>query len=214
MSQISSADLSSLPRPAELKKLMQALATLEAIIEPDWSLRYYSFNSRWADNEMMGSMRNGSGDDLFVLFNKDGAFIKGFDHEIFYGLKSAPQEVYRDVPECFNGGVTEPAFSPENVTFCYWRKDTDSHWYVARIPIFEDHHDGSAWMLAGLDGDPSSYISFTSEYYEKEIDQICVARVYRHEPMSLDLATSLNVAVDYQALTRELIEIGYPILAQ
>jgi len=61
--------LATIPNVETLKKLCQSLATLDAIISPDWEYRYYSFNSKWADGEMMASMRNGSGDDYFILFN-------------------------------------------------------------------------------------------------------------------------------------------------
>ncbi len=34
---------------------------LDAIMSPDWELRYFSFDSRWSPTEEMVSMRNGSG---------------------------------------------------------------------------------------------------------------------------------------------------------
>ena len=36
-------------------------AVLDLIVSPDWDGRYYSFNSKWSENEQMGSMRNGCG---------------------------------------------------------------------------------------------------------------------------------------------------------
>jgi hypothetical protein len=35
---------------------------LDAIVCPEWEHRYYSFNANWAADEVMGSMRDGSGD--------------------------------------------------------------------------------------------------------------------------------------------------------
>jgi hypothetical protein len=78
---ISTRDLSGLPDIDGLKRLMQSMALLDAILSPEWEFRCYSFNARWAEGEQMGSMRSGSGDDLFALFNDDGCFLKGFDHE-------------------------------------------------------------------------------------------------------------------------------------
>jgi hypothetical protein len=73
-----------LPHPALLERRCIALATLDAILSPDWQYRYYSFNRHW-DREArtrMASMRNGSGDDCFLLFFPDGtAALKGYDHE-------------------------------------------------------------------------------------------------------------------------------------
>jgi hypothetical protein len=73
--------LASFPDVESLKRLSQSLAMLDAILSPDWEFRYYSFNSKWNAGEMMASMRNGSGDDYFILFNSSGAIIKGFAHE-------------------------------------------------------------------------------------------------------------------------------------
>ncbi len=55
--------LASLPDVESLKQLSQSLAILDAIMSPDWEFRYYSFNSKWSEGEMMASMRDGSGDD-------------------------------------------------------------------------------------------------------------------------------------------------------
>ena len=65
---ISTRDLSFLPDVEQLRRLLQSMAMLDAILCPEWDLRYYSFNARWADGEQMGSMRDGCGDDLFVHF--------------------------------------------------------------------------------------------------------------------------------------------------
>lgn len=71
----------SLPDIPDLKRLCQSVAILDAILQPKWDFRYFSFNSRWAEGEMMASMRDGSGDDYFLLFNKAGAILKGYAHE-------------------------------------------------------------------------------------------------------------------------------------
>ncbi len=42
---ISTRDLSQLPDVDPLRRLMQSLAMLDAILSPDWELRYYSFNA-------------------------------------------------------------------------------------------------------------------------------------------------------------------------
>ena len=92
------------------------MAMLDAILCPDWQNRYYSFDAAWSDGEQMGSMRNGSGDDFFALFNSAGCCLKGFAHE-------APMSPYRDdgtklvwpglsdcVPGDFASYLEEPAF--------------------------------------------------------------------------------------------------------
>ncbi|MFL5245765.1 MAG: hypothetical protein ACJ8FY_27140 [Gemmataceae bacterium] len=56
----------ALPSIEELRKLCQSIATLDAILSPEWELRYYSFNNSWAAGAACASMRNGSGDDYFI----------------------------------------------------------------------------------------------------------------------------------------------------
>src|SRR5262249_49133044 len=94
---ISTRNLEALPDVAPLMRLLQAMAMLDAILEPDWQFRYYSFNARWAQNQMMAQCGNGQGDKFFALFNNHGAFIKGFAHES--PMARIPSErFYRDLP--------------------------------------------------------------------------------------------------------------------
>ncbi len=206
---ISTDDLAGLSPPVRLRDLMQALAALDAIVSPEWEYRYYSFNARWGPGELMGSMRNGSGDDLFVLFNDAGAFIKGFDHECRPPAARA-KDVYDRVPAAFRSGIDEPAFSPEYVTFCCWRTFQEDQWNASGAPPLEAGRDGSDWMLAGLDDSPATYLAFASDYYEVELDAGCVDAVYRRSPMTPELARGLNPEIDFPWLLGELDEIGYP----
>lgn len=86
------ARLKSLPDIEDLRKLTQSLAMLDAIMSPEWEYRYYSFNSKWGEGEMMASMRNGSGDEYFILFDSHGAILKGFDRESAMSPWSAGEE--------------------------------------------------------------------------------------------------------------------------
>ncbi len=74
-----------LPSIAEIRCITQSLAMLDAILCPEWEYRYYSFNSAWGPSEEMASMRNGSGDDWFLLLDATGAALKGFAHELADG---------------------------------------------------------------------------------------------------------------------------------
>jgi hypothetical protein len=69
---ISTRDLSQLPDIDPLKRLMQSLAMLDAIISPVWEHRYFSFNAHWSASEQVGSMLDGSGNHYFALFNAAG----------------------------------------------------------------------------------------------------------------------------------------------
>jgi hypothetical protein len=231
--------LASLPDVESLKRLSQSLAMLDAILSPDWEFRYYSFNSKWNVGEMMASMRDGSGDDYFILFNSNGAIIKGFAHESpMSPFVNEPIKVWRgvldDVPNEFRDFLSEPAFSIEATTFCFWRRYSDSSWQVGDIvypdeldphtietiqalqqtsdavyPTLDDP-DGSEDLLSILDGEPSSYHSFATYYFGKEIPLSAVQHIYEHKPLTQEIISELNAEVIKDELRDDIEEIGYP----
>ena len=49
---ISTRDFTLLP-DVVVGAVLQSMAMMDAILEPVWEWRYYSFNSRWSDGEQM-----------------------------------------------------------------------------------------------------------------------------------------------------------------
>jgi hypothetical protein len=207
--------LLNLPDIDTLRRLSQSLAMLDALMSPDWEYKYYSFNSKWNEGEEMASMRNGSGDDYFILFNSHGAIIKGFAHEsAMTPFTNQPSEVWRgvldSVPDEFQDFLSEPAFSMEATTFCTWRRYSDSSWQVGDItyPNDENDPDGSEYLLQILFGDPSIYQKFAAEYYEKEIPLSAIQHIYEHRFLTDDIISDLNSEVSKLDLQNEIEEIG------
>jgi hypothetical protein len=105
---------STLPHIQPLIRLSQSLALLDALLEPEWQYRYYSFNAHWNDAEMMASLRNGSGDGYFIWFGQPGAAIKGFAHEsaVWNSLGGqqdlALSNLSRQIPTEFEPFLREP----------------------------------------------------------------------------------------------------------
>lgn len=214
---ISTRNLAAMPTVDQLMALLQSLATLDAIMSPDeCDARYYSFNSKWSRDEQMGSMRNGSGDEFFALFNRAGCFIKGFAHEYpMTPYRSKPPQIWPgildNVPAELSSGLNEPAFSMTDVTFCIWRRHLDSSWSHGPIDFPKDEDpDGSAYLLAILDGKPESYCEFAEEYWESTLPVHFVAQIYNHVPLSDNLVKSLNADANLGDLQNDLAEIGYP----
>ena len=198
---------SNLPAPQKLKLTMQSLAVLDAIFSPEWMFRYYSFNSAWGSHEQMGSIRNGSGDDVFVLFNDSGCFLKGFSHE-FPQNALTPNMFYEKVPAVFSSGVNEPAFTPDNVSYCAWHELSDNGW---KSSVKEQSLDSNIFFLIeGLDGNASTYQKFVEDYYEMECGIENLQDVFKQLPMTRELAVSMNPEVEYASLISDLDEIGYP----
>ena len=191
---------------------------LDAILMPEWEHRYYSFNSKWAENEQMASMRNGQGDGWYCGFGLPGAFLKGFDHESLMSpwtmeIPKVWPGVLETVPEVFKSFASEPAFSMKDTTFCIWRSIQDPRWSVGKIsfPVGDDP-DGSEWMLSIFDGNPSSYMEFAADYYERPVSLRAIQRIYGHSPLTSELVRELNSTVEFASLLPDAAEIGYPVV--
>lgn len=213
----STRDLTLFPSPNILKRRLQALAMLDAILEEEWQYRYYSFNAKWSADTQMGSMRNGGGDDFYAWFGVAGCFLRGFDHEspmspwAGEGQKVWPG-VLDSVPAAFDEALNEPAFHMQDTTFCIWRSHSDQAWTAGAIefPADSDDPDGSVWMLTPLDGDPATYQEFAEEYYERDVAMQAVAHVFEHAPISQALLTLLGSQRTLEDVLKDAEEIGYP----
>jgi hypothetical protein len=208
-----------LPDPDTLRDHCRALAMLDAILSPDWSSRYYSFDARWSATEELGSMRNGSGDEYSIVFTPAGVYVRGFDHE-------SPMSPYAEdevwpgvvdfVPEEFRSCVEEPAFSDDGVprvTACLWRRTTDEGWQTGEIEFPEGHGDpdGADWLFRLLaDRSPEAYASFAGDYYEVLVDMDAVRHVYALRPLTDEVVRALNTERTLADLAEDIAEIGYP----
>jgi hypothetical protein len=213
---ISTRNLGELRGINELKKHLQSLATLDLIMSPEWEYRLYSFNSGWSESEQMGSMKSGTGDTFVAWFSKDGCFFKGFDHESEMSSWSTTEQkpwpnIYQGVPAELKEALKEPAFSIEDVSFCFSRLYGEESWNTGNMEFPEsDDPDGSEYLLEILNGNPSIYQDFVEEYYEKNISLESIKHIYAHKPLTAEILEHLNPEVTLQSIEKEIIEIGYP----
>lgn len=208
--------LNILPDVKELKKLSQSLAILDAILEPEWELRYYSFNSEWGEGEQLASMRDGGGSFYFIPFNSTGAIIKGFDRESPMGVYNKKNGipwsgVLDSVPFEFQEFLSEPAFYVGEATFCMWRTYTDKRWHTGTIEFPEDEDpDGCERLLSILDGNPQTFQKWAEYYHERPLPFSSIEEIYNHRPLTRELVHSLNSDVDIEVLRKDIKEINYP----
>src|SRR6185295_12440255 len=128
---LSTATPEKLPNVEGLRRLTKSIAMLDAIICPEWDYRFFSFNSKWGPGEEMASMRNGCGDEWFLLFDCHGAALKGLAHEYpLAGEASFAALIQKVVPSVFASFLREPAFDMGAASFCIWRRHADSAWSV------------------------------------------------------------------------------------
>ena len=210
--------LASLLDIENLRKLCQSLAMLDAVMCESWDSRYCSFDSKWNVGEMLGTMRNGAGDEYYIYFSEYGAIIKGFDHESEMNLCDEPEEVWKGVldavPSEFDNFLQDDAFPREYTTFCLWNLNNNPKWQTGQIeyPNDDEKADGSNWMLFLLDGSPETYRDWAKTYYNKEICLETVKKIYSCEPLSEEMVVKLNPKRNFADLTGDIEEIGYPKL--
>lgn len=200
-------DPRQLPDIETLRRRTQALAMVEAIVCPEWDDRWHSFNAAWGPGEQMASMRNGCGDEWFILFDAAGAAIKGLAHETAAARDRALVARTRSVlPATLSAFRDEPAFDWQAMSYCYWRETGEAAWH--RVDSGED--DGSARFLALLTAPASAWLVFARDYYELELPLASVEAIYAHRPLTQALVQSLNPECRLDSLEADRAEIGYP----
>lgn len=202
-----------LPDIGALRLRTKALAMLEAIVCPDWESRYYSVDSRWGEGEEMASMRNGQGDDWFILFGPFGVGIKGLAHESPLARDaSLAGEAWRQVPATFASFLEEPAFGWEAMTYCYWRSHEAPSWSRFEPPRSDAARmdDGSSRQLSMLVEGAPAYAAFAAWYHERGLPLRAIEAMFRCEPLSTDLVRALNPDASMAGIAADAEEIGYP----
>ena len=194
------------------RRLARSLATLDAVLSPEWQYRYYSFNSIWDDGEMMASMRDGSGDNWFALLSPHGIALHGLVHEAPMFRPEHPWPgIFDSVPPQFSDFVKEPAFDSKNTSFCIWRTVNSGHWERGALDYAPGSDpDGSERLLAIFDADPEAYAGWAETYYEVKVDRASVEAIYQHSQLSEELVRSLNPDLAPGDLREDMREIGYP----
>ncbi|HVE73908.1 MAG TPA: hypothetical protein VNA30_02290 [Mycobacteriales bacterium] len=215
-----SALAARLPDVPTLIAWSQSMAMLDAILSPEWEMRYFSYDAHWAPGEHMASMRNGSGDEYSFTITPRGTYGRGFDHESalspYTRQPPRPYEGLIDaVPSVLRDAVAEPAFmlgDVPSVTLTLWRLDGDGAWSCGKplgvLPTSGD--DGGTWLFDELDGKPETYRAFAADYYETPVSLGAAAYVFQHRPLTDAVVRSLNADLSVDDLNDDIRSIGYP----
>jgi len=185
------------------------MALLDAIICQDWVYRYHSYNHDWSEDEEFFEMRNGEGDQVLILFRKDGTVINGFSAD------AEPQDKTKltdGLPEAFHEFIFGEPVNSTGSTFCLWKLGNDQ--WTTGITNGQDDH--SQELLSLLDGDPLSYVKWASDYFkgtyhDSGISLATVTAVYNQQELNREMVLSLvNELEDWEQLYEDLEEISYP----
>jgi hypothetical protein len=206
----------TLPPIEYLLKRCRALAALDLILSPEWQYRYYSFNSNWSATEQMASMRDGCGNEWWIVFHRDNwAALKGLDHESAAWSKHREKlssALQRAIPAELTGFATEPAFRWNATSFAYFHATGSAGWTrVNDLTPYATDIAGDDQLLALLIGKPSDYASFATDYYEVDVDHCIVADLFALRPITDSVVHALNPSTSLHSISEELFqEIQYP----
>jgi hypothetical protein len=206
---ISTKNFSLLPDRKSLQRICKAISVLDAIISQEWEYRYYSYNSKWDKNEECLQMRDGSGDEMHILFREDGCVINGFAHEYDQPDK---KKLTKNLPEIFNEFIFGEPVKTIGTTFCLWTTEL-KNWQVGQL---ENYKDNSKELLSIFDGKPKSYIDWATDYFEESYKESgipldAVTKIYNGEPLTKKMVLSIvDELEDWKQLKADLKEINYP----
>ena len=211
---ISTKKLQNLPNKEKLQKICKSISVLDAIISQDWEYRYYSYNQKWRKDEELFEMRDGCGDQMLILFTKNGCVINGFAHELYDFEENLPSksELIKGIPDVFNDFILGEPVATIGTTFCIWTNE-NNQWQLGNIKHFKD---GSDEMLSIFDGNPQTYIDFAIDYFEEDYSSTenaknTVIKIYNHETLTREMVLSIvDELEDWAQLESDLEEIGYP----
>ncbi|WP_052709049.1 hypothetical protein [Streptomyces sp. NRRL S-495] len=202
--------LARLPDPASLRDRCRGLAMLEAILGPDWEDRYYSFASTWGAGEETASMRNGEGDDWFMVFSDAGVYARGLDRT---APNAAPQ-LLPEVPGPFRAQAEEPAFGGADgvplATVCFWHgAGGDDGW---QAPSAAPTGGVELFALLAAADPARAYLEWAEEYYEPEHapEPAAVAHVLALHPLTAAVVAAIDPDVELADLAEDIAAIGYP----
>ncbi len=199
----------NLPDRQKLLTICKAISVLDAILSQEWEYRYYSFNNKWADKEEFCEMRNGSGDQMLILFREDGCIINGFAHEYQQQKK---EQLTKDLPSIFDEFIFGEPVKTIGTTFCVWTTE-NKDWQTGQI---ENYNDNSEEMLSIFDGNPQTYVDWATEYFDESIVESgiplkTVTEIYNGKILTEEMVlTIVEELEDWEQLEDDLNEIGYP----
>jgi hypothetical protein len=206
----------TLPSVSNLLQRTKALAALDLILSPDWQYRYYSFNSAWSSSEQMASMRDGCGNEWWIVCHNSGwAALKGLDHESpawANGQESLSLAIQNEFPPELHSFTHEVAFDWDSTSFGYFYLPSLGRWsYANSSTHFSAVDSGDNSLLNHLVGVADDYVTFASDYYETDVPKIIVESIFMLQPITQAIVSLLNSENTLEAISQELFtEIDYP----
>lgn len=205
------AHFRDLPEPPILRRVLQSIEMIDSMLSYDFGEAVLYFTEKWSAKESVAVAKNGQGEDLFIVFDRHGCFIKGFAHEVTMATDSEMRARVRSlVPEVYRRHFKEPAFECEYATVFAWRGNQDSAWQ-ATTDALPGVEDGSSQLLSFIKLTPEGYRDWATENYETDVSLEVVTSVYSHVPLTAEMIRALKADLKPGIIRQRAAKIGYPL---
>jgi hypothetical protein len=206
LNMISTKNLNILPNIYSLQNICKAVSVLDAILSQEWEFRYYSYNAKWDVGEHCFQMRNGTGEEMHILFLESGCVINGFAHEFESKDKI---KLTTNLDSIFDEFVFGEPVNSIGTTFCIWTTYNEKEQW--KTGVLDNFDDNSEDMLTIFNADPKTYQDYAKKYFEKNIPLEIVNKIYNGEKISKEIVLAINNNLnDWKQLEKDLYEIEYP----
>lgn len=172
--------------PEKLASCLRAMAVLDIIMVPEedsWLRLVGRYNS------LGYRLDNGSGDELDILFEENGIFIKGFDHEDELNQFAADKwdetffkETYAGIPQNFLD-IYKDKDRLHSMTFCMWYDFNARCW---KQNVTEGMDGGMDYLLSFICESAGEWEEWGKDYYNEEINCKVVEKVYAGQVLTAE----------------------------
>ena len=209
---ISARQPGTLPAIAILRKRCEALARLDRALDPDEDVPTHDFDRRagifW--------LRDAEGNHVQISFRKAGVVILGFDHDSPMSPAHNDEAIWPGVidelPSALRRALADYSLE-HDITFCIWREARARQWRSGRVrrPRGRDV-DGSAGLLAILDGNPRGYRAYARTVFERDVPLATIARAYAGHDIELADAEPAAAPVKPTGAARPKFAVGTQVI--
>ncbi|MDT9591813.1 hypothetical protein RDV89_01945 [Nocardioides zeae] len=209
-----------LPEPAELRRRLERLALLDAVLG-DGQYPRYTFDAAWSDGVAVGTFDDGAGDDYHAVFAGEHVLVRVFDHESTmsrYDEGKTWPGLLDGLPGELEAYLLDERLNPEPgfavVTLALWRGPGDTAWRHGRL----EPHDGRApeitswpldlveeWVLDDV------YASLSHDHGGVRIDDDAFDAVVEDRPLTAQMVRDLNPEADLERARAAALRIGRPL---
>ncbi len=192
------------------------LATLSIVLcEEVWS-RYHRFTPNWSEGVDMAEIDNGSGDRVTTFFAEKDCVIKGFDHESpvsphAQAVYQVWDGMYQGLPLHLEALLDNPSVEKEEVTFCVWQTESDTHWHQGEVVYSNGEDNGLDYLLGMIYSTPEGFKDWADAYFDTDLPVAALAQVYRGAPVTRDMIQALNPERDPVSVQEELSTLGVAV---